>query len=176
VFASEVAALNFIRTRIARGTEVYADEAGAWNELHGRFHDASDQPSGSLQPRQRRLYRTTPNRSSRACAAPRSAITTILPARICSDTRKRRHGGRIAGGYQTASSSTGSPGSPCGQSRALISPATGSGTFAQPTSLGFSCVGRTFCRILQAGEALIFVPFPKLCVFPTPIAIKHQSN
>ena len=37
VFASEVSALNFIRTRIARGTTVYADEAGAWNELHGRF-------------------------------------------------------------------------------------------------------------------------------------------
>src|SRR5467141_700313 len=37
VFASEVAALNFIRTRIAKGTEVYADEAGAWNALHGRF-------------------------------------------------------------------------------------------------------------------------------------------
>jgi hypothetical protein len=37
VFASEVAALNFIRTRIARGTEVYADEAGAWTKLHGRF-------------------------------------------------------------------------------------------------------------------------------------------
>src|SRR5206468_10081434 len=37
VFASEVAALNFIRTRVARGTTVYADEAGAWNELHGRF-------------------------------------------------------------------------------------------------------------------------------------------
>jgi len=37
VFASEVAALNFIRTRIARGATVYADEAGAWNELHGRF-------------------------------------------------------------------------------------------------------------------------------------------
>src|SRR5437016_520252 len=35
VFASEVAALNFIRTRIAKGTTVYADEAGAWNELHG---------------------------------------------------------------------------------------------------------------------------------------------
>src|SRR6478672_12569493 len=37
VFASEGAAVNFIRTRIARGTTVYADEAGAWNELHGRF-------------------------------------------------------------------------------------------------------------------------------------------
>jgi hypothetical protein len=37
VFESEVAALNFIRTRIAKGTEVYADESGAWNSLHGRF-------------------------------------------------------------------------------------------------------------------------------------------
>jgi transposase-like protein len=51
VFASEVAALNFIRTRIARGTEVYADEAGAWNELHGRFtmHRINHQEAYSLE-------------------------------------------------------------------------------------------------------------------------------
>jgi transposase-like protein len=51
VFASEVAALNFIRTRIARGTEVYADEAGAWNELHGRFtmHGINHQEAYSLE-------------------------------------------------------------------------------------------------------------------------------
>jgi transposase-like protein len=50
VFASEVAALNFIRTRIARGTTVYADEAGAWNELHGRFtmHRINHQEAYSL--------------------------------------------------------------------------------------------------------------------------------
>lgn len=50
VFASEVAALNFVRTRIARGTEVYADEAGAWNELHGRFtmHRINHQEAYSL--------------------------------------------------------------------------------------------------------------------------------
>jgi hypothetical protein len=50
VFASEVAALNFIRTRIARGTEVYADEAGAWNALHGRFtmHRINHQEAYSL--------------------------------------------------------------------------------------------------------------------------------
>src|SRR5580704_17866972 len=50
VFASEVAALNFIRSRIARGTEVYADEAGAWNELHGRFtmHRINHQEAYSL--------------------------------------------------------------------------------------------------------------------------------
>jgi hypothetical protein len=50
VFASEVAALNFIRTRIARGTEVYADEAGAWSELHSRFtmHRINHQEAYSL--------------------------------------------------------------------------------------------------------------------------------
>jgi transposase-like protein len=50
VFASEVAALNFIRARIARGTEVYADEGSAWNELHGRFkmHRINHQEAYSL--------------------------------------------------------------------------------------------------------------------------------
>src|SRR6202030_916730 len=50
VFASEVAALNFIRTRIAKGTEVYADEASAWNELHARFtlHRINHQEAYSL--------------------------------------------------------------------------------------------------------------------------------
>jgi transposase-like protein len=50
VFVSEGAALNFIRTRIARGTTVYADEAGAWNELHGRFtmHRINHQEAYSL--------------------------------------------------------------------------------------------------------------------------------
>ncbi|MFI4987244.1 MAG: IS1595 family transposase [Alphaproteobacteria bacterium] len=37
VFKSEPDAVSFIRNRIAKGTEVHADEAGAWNALHGRF-------------------------------------------------------------------------------------------------------------------------------------------
>jgi len=37
VFRSEGAALTFIKSRIAPGTVVHADEAGAWNDLHGRF-------------------------------------------------------------------------------------------------------------------------------------------
>jgi transposase-like protein len=51
VFASEVAALNFIRTCIAKGTEVYADEGSAWNELHGRFtmHRINHQEAYSLE-------------------------------------------------------------------------------------------------------------------------------
>jgi transposase-like protein len=37
VFESEVAALNFIRNRVLPKTELYADEAASWNELHARY-------------------------------------------------------------------------------------------------------------------------------------------
>ena len=37
VFRTEEQALNFIRSRIAKGTLVNADEAPNWNELHSRF-------------------------------------------------------------------------------------------------------------------------------------------
>jgi transposase-like protein len=37
VCASEDAAVSFIRARIAKGTEVHADESPAWNALHARF-------------------------------------------------------------------------------------------------------------------------------------------
>jgi transposase-like protein len=37
VFRHEGQALDFIHSRIAKGTVVNADEAGSWNDLHGRF-------------------------------------------------------------------------------------------------------------------------------------------
>jgi transposase-like protein len=37
VFKSEGAALSWIKTKIASGTTVNADEAGSWDALHGRF-------------------------------------------------------------------------------------------------------------------------------------------
>jgi len=37
VFRSEGQALSFIKSRIAKGTIVNADESANWNELHGRF-------------------------------------------------------------------------------------------------------------------------------------------
>jgi hypothetical protein len=37
VFRSEGQALSFIKSRIAKGTVVHADESGAWNDLHGRL-------------------------------------------------------------------------------------------------------------------------------------------
>src|SRR5271156_1226154 len=37
VFASEAAALGFIRAKVAKETTLYADEAGSWNALHARY-------------------------------------------------------------------------------------------------------------------------------------------
>jgi hypothetical protein len=37
VFKSESAALSWVRSRIAKGTVVNADEGKAWNDLHSRF-------------------------------------------------------------------------------------------------------------------------------------------
>src|SRR6195256_2410651 len=37
VFPSESHALSFIRSRVAKGTLVNADESGSWNDLHARF-------------------------------------------------------------------------------------------------------------------------------------------
>jgi transposase-like protein len=50
VFPSEVAALNFIRTNVAPQTELYADEAAGWNDLHARFtlHRINHQEAYSL--------------------------------------------------------------------------------------------------------------------------------
>jgi transposase-like protein len=50
VFESEVAALNFIRRQVPRETELYADEAGSWNELHARYtlHRINHQEAYSL--------------------------------------------------------------------------------------------------------------------------------
>src|ERR1035441_8849801 len=37
VFKSESAALGFIASRVAKGTEIVADEAGGWNDLQARY-------------------------------------------------------------------------------------------------------------------------------------------
>jgi transposase-like protein len=53
VFRTESQALSFVRSRIAKGTIVNADEASAWDGLHDRFEVRRVKPRGSLQPRRR---------------------------------------------------------------------------------------------------------------------------
>jgi transposase-like protein len=50
VFKSEGDALRFINRKVAPGTELHADESGAWNPLHGRFimHRINHQEAYSL--------------------------------------------------------------------------------------------------------------------------------
>jgi transposase-like protein len=50
VFATEADALNFIRTKVAPQTTLYADEGAWWNELHARFtmHRINHQEAYSL--------------------------------------------------------------------------------------------------------------------------------
>jgi transposase-like protein len=80
VFASEVAALNFIRTRIAKGTEVMPTKA-----VRGTICTAASRCTGSTIKRRTvsatASIATTPNRFSAACAGPRSATITTSPAR-----------------------------------------------------------------------------------------------
>jgi transposase-like protein len=51
VFRNEADAVTFIRNRVAPQTELYADEAGSWNELAGRFtlHRINHQEAYSLR-------------------------------------------------------------------------------------------------------------------------------
>ena len=37
VFKTEAASLGFITSRVAKGTEIVADEAGGWNDLQARY-------------------------------------------------------------------------------------------------------------------------------------------
>jgi transposase-like protein len=61
VFRSEGEALNFIRTRIAPQTAVYADEGAAWNELHARFtmHRINHEDAYSLEDKEFETHTNT---------------------------------------------------------------------------------------------------------------------
>jgi hypothetical protein len=83
VFHSEVEALSFIRRQVPRGTELYADEAGAWNALHARYtlHRINHEEAYSLGG-EHESTRIRPSHFSRACGGARLAITIMLPAPI----------------------------------------------------------------------------------------------
>jgi transposase-like protein len=128
VFRTEADALSFISRSVPANTELYADEAGSWNELHARYtlHRITiRKPIHSADPT--KSTRTKLRAFSAACAGPKSGTITIWPARTSSASHKRRHGARIIGGSQTGRRLIASSRSPCGTSRASISAATGSG-------------------------------------------------
>ena len=79
VFRNEADAVTFIRSRVAPQTELYADEAGSWNELAGRFtlHRINHQEAYRLRDE----AQTHTNNTEGSLARWSSATTTTLPAR-----------------------------------------------------------------------------------------------
>ncbi len=49
-FPSETAALSFIRSRVAKGTEISADDLSGWDTLAAMIRNEEDQPPARLQP------------------------------------------------------------------------------------------------------------------------------
>jgi transposase-like protein len=83
VFRNESDALTFIRNRIAPKTKLYADEALAWNELHGRFEllRINHQEAYSLGGDDA-IHTNSAESFLAACAEAKSAIITTSQARI----------------------------------------------------------------------------------------------
>jgi ISXO2-like transposase domain len=81
VFRSEADALTFIRRQVSVGTELYADEAGSWNDLHARYtlHRINHQEAYSLGDAAQ-THTNNAEAFSAACAAARSAIIITSPA------------------------------------------------------------------------------------------------
>ncbi len=100
VFASEDAAVSFIRARIARGTVVHADESPAWNPLHAKF--AMKRINHQQATASTRLARTARSPIFRACGAAKSGIITISQEPISPDMPRKRPGARINGASRMA--------------------------------------------------------------------------
>jgi transposase-like protein len=102
VVISEDQAVPYIRQVVAHGTTVYADKPRPGmpcmlSTTLGGSITASPSMTKARTP-------TKPSRSSRACAAPRSA-SIIASAATCTPTRARWRGARITGASRTALSS-----------------------------------------------------------------------
>jgi transposase-like protein len=87
VFRSEGDALDFIRRKVVRGTEVFADESGAWNPLHGRFimkrinHQVAYSLDGASTNKRRVLFLEDAPRRDRAPPSSSRPIPSPFRAR-----------------------------------------------------------------------------------------------
>jgi hypothetical protein len=93
VFRTEGQALSFIRSRIAKGTIVNADESSSWDALHAQYemkrvnHEEAYSLDGACTNWAEEFF----SRRRRAEAG-----------RICFVTRKRRHGAKTIAGLAMA--------------------------------------------------------------------------
>ncbi len=101
VFRSEGQALSFIKSRIAKGTIVNADESGAWNDLHARYEmkRINHQEAYSLNGACTNWAETVFSRMRRAEIGHHHHVAGPYLLRYAQEA----HGGRIAAGCRTAS-------------------------------------------------------------------------
>jgi len=100
VFASEDAAVSFIRARIAKGTVVHADESPAWNSLHAKFSmkRVNHQEGYSIDDACTNGAESFFSR----CAAANWGIIIISRGSISSDMPRKRPGAKIIAVSATA--------------------------------------------------------------------------
>ena len=125
VFRTEGQALSFIRSRIAKGTIINADEGSSWDALHATYEmkRVNHEEAYSLTA----LARIGQRNFSAGCAAPNRAIIIISPGHICFATRKRRHGAKTIAASQWRSGSHGFGAGDEARAVALISADIGNG-------------------------------------------------
>jgi transposase-like protein len=125
-FPTEGASVSFIKSRVAKGTELMADEAGSWNDLNASFamkridHGFAYSSEGACT--------NGAENFSTGCAALKSAISIISLARISVATLPRQRGVTITAARPTARSSARLSGWSPKTSRAPISAGIGSVT------------------------------------------------
>src|ERR1700751_4539675 len=133
VFHSEGDVLTFTRRKIARGTEVHADESGAWNPLHGRFimKRINHQEAYSLNDACTNDAESFFARMRRAEIGHHHHIAGPYLIRFAQEMAWREDHRKI----QTASRLTGSWRWRCGTSRVSISAVIGRGQLPPKTNL-----------------------------------------
>jgi transposase-like protein len=127
VVSRESEAVPAIRAAVASGTEVHADEAGAWDILHASFPMKRVNHSREFKADDGACTNQA-EATSPGFAALSSAFITGSAVTFCRLTRTNALGGKTTGAWPTARSGVGSSVPLSGAPRALVGPATGIGS------------------------------------------------
>jgi transposase-like protein len=102
VFGTEAASVSFIKSRVAKGTELMADEANSWNELHASYamlrinHQEAYSENGACTNGAEEFF----SRMRRAEIGHHHHIANVYLARYASESAWRDDHRRISNGGQ----------------------------------------------------------------------------
>ena len=102
VFGTEAASVSFIKSRVAKGTELTADEANSWNELHASYamlrinHQEAYSKGGACTNGAEEFF----SRMRRAEIGHHHHIANVYLARYASESAWRDDHRRISNGGQ----------------------------------------------------------------------------